>query len=106
MLGEEDMEAVSAIFGEEEENQLTMEEFTQRQALDAGEGPTPGLQAVPGEAITPSVDREPEHALAVDLSAEGAHHGDSDESEDVESTLPHGTLSKTNPDDTDDGDTP
>jgi len=49
MLGEEDMEAVSAIFGEEEENQMTMEEFAQRRAVAAGEGPTPGLEPVPGE---------------------------------------------------------
>ena len=50
MLGEEDMEAVTAIFGEEEENQVTMEEFANRKALEAGQGPTPGLEPLPGES--------------------------------------------------------
>ncbi len=55
MLGEEDIEAVSALFGDVEESQLTMEEFAQRRALAAGEGPTPGLEPVPGEAAEPPV---------------------------------------------------
>jgi segregation and condensation protein B len=49
MLGEEDMDAVTALFGEEALNQVTMEEFAQRRAVAAGEGPTPGLEPVPGE---------------------------------------------------------
>ena len=50
MLGEEDMEAVSALFEDPNgENQVTMQEFAQNQSLVQGEGPTPGLEPVPGE---------------------------------------------------------
>jgi len=106
MLGEEDMEAVTAIFGDEEESQLTMEEFAQRRALDAGEGPTPGLEAVPGEGATPSDDLDAAPPQVVDLRAEGAQHGGSEESEGVEPILPAVPLSEPKPDDIDDGDTP
>lgn len=51
MLGEEDMEAVSAMFDDDSENQVTMEEFSNRRALEDGEGPTPGLEPQPGEAL-------------------------------------------------------
>lgn len=54
MLGEEDIEAVSALFGDAEDSQLTMEEFAQRRVLSAGEGPTPGLEPVPGEGAETS----------------------------------------------------
>jgi len=71
MLGEEDIEAVSALFGDVEESQLTMEEFAHRRAIAAGEGPTPGLEPVPGEAAeTPAPLTE---ASAQD-SSQGTEH--------------------------------
>ncbi|MEE2828405.1 MAG: SMC-Scp complex subunit ScpB [Myxococcota bacterium] len=51
MLGEEDMEAVSALFEDPDaQNQVTMEEFASRKSLLDSPEPTPGLEPIPGEA--------------------------------------------------------
>ena len=65
MLGEEDMEAVTAIFGDEEESQLTMEEFAQRRALDAPQPERPRRLDAAGRHLRPAQDEsrpvEPTH---------------------------------------------
>jgi segregation and condensation protein B len=61
MLGEEDIEAVSALFGEDAESQMTMEEFAQRRAIGGEGGPTPGLEPVPGEEVGPGAPLTDEH---------------------------------------------